>query len=132
MAISNLGVGSHSITATHSGDANLASTSSKALTESVARAGTDLVLESHASFKKKKLASLALTVEVEAMAPVRGVPSGMVRFMFKKKTLGMATLSGGRATIKVNSSGMLNHPITILYSGDMDFESATATPVVQA
>ena len=38
LTISNLGIGSHSITATYSGDANLTTASSAALTESVARA----------------------------------------------------------------------------------------------
>ena len=52
------------------------------------------VLVPHAVLKRKKVVAISLTAEVEPVAPGGGVPTGVVTFMFKKKTLGTAVLTG--------------------------------------
>ena len=42
--------------------------------------------------------------------------------------LGTATLAGGRATLNLKADQVLKKSITIVYAGDADFTSGTATP----
>src|SRR5262249_22760687 len=121
-------LGSHSITAAYSGDSNLAGRTSDLVTESVAQAGTRVLLVPHGMFKKKKVVSVDLTAAIVPLAPGGGSPTGTIRFLVKKKTLGTASLYGGQATLKVKPASVLNKTITIVYSGDPNFVSSTATP----
>ena len=62
-----------------------------------------------------------LTVEVEPLAPGAGTPSGTVRFVIGKKTLGTAAIGAGQATLSFKPASILNRPITVTYGGDADF-----------
>ena len=46
----------------------------------------------------------------------------------KEQVLGTATLAGGRATLNLKADQVLKKSITIVYAGDADFTSGTATP----
>ncbi len=104
--------------------------------ESVNKASTKVVLVPQPIFKKKKVMSVGLKAEIEPAAPGSGVPTGSVVFELVKKTkkkskvttLGTAALSGGDATLTLKPNKVLNKPITIVYSGDADFQSSTVTP----
>ncbi len=82
---------------------------------------------------KKKLKGIELTAEIKPMAPGGSVPSGQVAFELVRKhgkktqvkTLGTAELSGGEAALRFNPNRVLNKPLTIVYSGDPDFQSRT-------
>jgi hypothetical protein len=110
---------------------------SKATSESVTQAGTQIVLVPRPVFsKKKQVTSVGLEAEIEPVVPGVGVPTGTVTFEIvkavKKKpkttTLGTAALSGGAATLTLKAKSVLNMPIKIIYSGDADFTSSTASP----
>jgi hypothetical protein len=136
LSISGLAVGSHAIIATYGGDANFLAVQSGPASESVAQAATAVVLAPHPVFRKKKVVSLGLTAEVVPVPPGGGVPTGMVTFEFlvkhgkklKVKTLGTAALTGAEATLTVKPKAVLNKSITIIYSGDPDYQASTLTP----
>ena len=134
LSVTSLAPGSHAITARYNGAADFANTSSSTTTETVSRATTAIVLAAHPIVNgKKKLKGIELTAEIKPMAPGGSVPSGQVVFELVKKhgkktqvkTLGTAQLSGGEATLTFNPNQVLNKPLTIVYSGDPDFQSRT-------
>jgi hypothetical protein len=136
LTTSALAIGSHSITASYSGDADDQGVTTTPVVESVVQANTQVVLVPQPGFKKKKLVSLSLKAEVKPIAPGGGVPSGTLTFEVKTKSkktpekmLGIATLnSDGTATLAVKPKSVLNEPITLVYSGDVDFASSTSSP----
>ena len=132
---SALSIGSHSITATYSGDADFLGVQSAPYSETVAQTGTEVVVVQNPVFKKKKVMSVRLTAEIEPSAPGGGVPTGEVTFELVTKTkkkvkvtrLGTAAVSGGEATLTLTASKVLNKAITIVYSGDADYRATTLT-----
>ena len=69
-------------------------------------------------------------MEIEPTSSGGVPPTGIVTFKLGKKTLGMASLVGGEATLMVKSSRVLNKSITIVYGGDADFLSSAVVPPV--
>jgi hypothetical protein len=65
--------------------------------------------------------SVRLTAEVESLASGAAIPSGVVRFTVKKKSLGALALSGGQATLVVKPGSVSKKSITVIYSGDANF-----------
>ena len=128
LTVSSLAVGGHSITAVYGAAAGFLGGQSGAVSQSVTPDGTAVVLVPHAVLKKKKVVSLTLTAQVEPIAPGGGVPTGVVTFKIKKKTLGTVALVGGQATLPVKASSVLNKPITVIYTGGGDFQSSTLAP----
>jgi hypothetical protein len=127
LTLGSLAVGSHTITASYSGDLNLAGATSGSFTESIAQAGTEVILARVAVLRKKKVVSVRLTAEVEPLAPAAGIPGGTVRFMVNKKTIGTRALEGGAATLNVKTGSVSKKPITLVYGGDASFLSSKAT-----
>jgi hypothetical protein len=140
LTTSDLSVGSHSITAAYSGDADFPGVRSAAYSETVAPAGTKVVLVQTLVYKKKKLTSVSqppirLSVEIARQSPGGSVPTGEVTFELlnksKKKTkvitLGKAALSGGEATLSLKASKVTKRAITIVYSGDAEDQASSLT-----
>ena len=130
-----LSVGPHSITAAFSGDADFSGVRSAAASETVAPSGTKVVLVQTPVYKKKKLTSLSLTVDITPSA-ARGSltpPTGEVTFELLKKsrkkvkitTLGTAAVTGGHATLTLKASKVAKKSITIVFSGDTNDNSST-------
>jgi large repetitive protein len=136
LTTSALTIGSHSITASYSGDADDEGVTTTPVVESVSQAATQVVLVPQPGFKKNKLVSLTLKAEVQPIAPGGGVPSGTLTFEVKtkskktpEKVLGTAALnSNGTATLTLKPDRVLNEPITLVYGGDVDFASSTSSP----
>jgi Bacterial Ig-like domain (group 3) len=137
LTTTSLPVGTQSITATYNGNALLPAVQSGATSESVSQANTEIVLEPQPVLnKKKKVVSVGLKAEIEPVSPAGGVPTGVVTFEILKKvkkkvkatTLGTASVNGGQATLTLNVNKVLKKAITIVYSGDANFDSSTATP----
>jgi hypothetical protein len=135
LTTTNLPVGLQSITATYHGDANFAGAQSGAVSEAVTRASTAVVLVPQAVFKKKKLVTVGLKAEIEPQSPGGGIPTGTVAFELitkkKKKTttkiLGTASLGSGAGTLTLKAKSILNKVVTIVYSGDTNFQTSTMT-----
>ena len=130
---SALSIGSHAITATYSGDADLLGVPSDASLVTVTQTGTGVVVSQTSVFKKKKLVSVLVTAHVEPSAPGGGVPTGELTFELIKKSkkkqtvtrLGVAGLVGGEATMNFAASKVLHKAITIVYSGDANDRATT-------
>ena len=133
LTTSDLAAGSHSVTATYSGDANLPGATSGSAIESVSQSGTTVVLVPVPVLKKKKIKSEILTAQIEPISPGGGVPTGTVIFelLTKKKkktmtkTLGTAAVTDGAGTLMLKPTKVLGKAITIVYSGDANFEAST-------
>jgi hypothetical protein len=131
LTATNLPPGSHTITASYSGDADRLGGTSGSAMESVARAGSQLILVRHPVFKRKKLVSVGLTAVVAPVSPGGGIPTGTVTFLVNKKTLGTLALGGGQATLTLKATSVLNKAITVNYTGDAEFQPGQgATPVL--
>ena len=136
LAISSLALGSHAVTATYSGDADVLGVQSSATDLSVHPDGTRVVLVPHAIFKKKKLVSVGLKAEIEPISPGGGLPTGLVTFELTKKvrkklkvkTLGTISVNGGAATLTLRPKQVLRKAITIVYSGNDDFLASKLIP----
>ncbi len=132
-----LSVGSRSITATYSGDAEFLGVESAPYSESVAQAGTEVDLVQNSVFKKNKLMSVRLTAQIMPLSPGGGVPTGDVTFELvtkaKKhvtvKTLAKTALIGGKATLTLMANQVRQRAIKIVYSGDANDEASTLTTV---
>ena len=136
LTTSHLTLGSNSITATYSGDANFLGVQSRVTSEPVTKAGAQVILVPQPVFKKKKVVSVTLTAEIEPVSPGGGVPTGEVLFESQKKvkkktkvtTLGTAPVIHGDATLTLKANRVLKKAITIVYNGDTDFLGNTVTP----
>jgi hypothetical protein len=132
----DLAIGSHSITATYSGDADFVETVSGPASESVARSTTKVVLVPEAVFRKRKVVSIGLKAEIDPVAPGGGIPTGVVSFAFlvkhRKKTktnvLGRAALNHGQAILTLKPKQVLQKTITVIYDGDPDYLSTSLAP----
>ncbi|HEV3342173.1 MAG TPA: Ig-like domain-containing protein, partial [Pirellulales bacterium] len=129
LAITSLALGSHAITATYSGNADILRVQSSATALSVAPDGTRVVLVPQPVFKKRKMVSVGLKAEIEPLSPGGGLPTGMVTFELTKKhrkklkvkTLGTTAVNGGAASLTLKPQKVLKKAITVVYSGNEDF-----------
>ena len=135
LVVSSLGLGSHTVTATYNGDADVLGVQSSETNLSVDPDGTRVVLVPQATFKKKKVVLVELKAEIEPMSPGGGVPTGMVTFELTKKarkklkvqTLGTISAAGGAATLTLKPKRVTRKVITIVYSGTSDFLASQLT-----
>lgn len=58
-----------------------------------------------------------------------GVPTGSITFIDGVSPVGTAALSGGKATLSVNSLSAGTHPLTAVYGGDASFGGSTSASV---
>jgi hypothetical protein len=127
-----IAVGSHTITATFSGDDLYQPATSNTIDVTVAPAATQVIVTTGRLSHNKERASVGLTVAVVPIAPGSGVPTGSVVFETttpgkrknagtRTRVLGTAALAGGEATLKIEARRVRDRPITVIYSGDADF-----------
>jgi hypothetical protein len=74
-------------------------------------------------------------VSVTFSATVTGpnaTPTGTITFLDGAKTIGTGTLDGsGKATMSISSLVVGDHPITVNYGGDSNFNAVTSSPITQ-
>jgi uncharacterized protein (TIGR03437 family) len=130
-SLSNLAVGTETISAQYSGDGTWSAAShSIAVTVSQASTGTTVSLAVASG-------QLALTGSVAPVPPGSGAPTGSVQFVdtSTNATVARATLSGGKASAILGASAtytVLGRPIAALYSGDGNFKGSTSAPLPAA
>ena len=125
-SVALLGVGSHVITATYSGDANHTS-SAGVLTQTVTKANTATAASSSVSSSAAG-STVTFTATVGPVAPGAGQPTGSVEFKDGGVHVAAGDLNGdGKVTATISSPAAGMGSITATYSGDGNFLSSTST-----
>ncbi len=125
-------VGTHTITASYSGDTNFTGSSNSVLqTVSAASTSTTVTSSTTASVFGQ---SVTFTATVSPQVAGTFDSGGTVTFSDGSTSLGTASLSGGQATLAataavINAVG--THTITASYSGDTNFSGSSSDSVLQ-
>ncbi len=124
-SISTLKLGSHTITASYSGDPNFTATTAPSFTQVVNldNTTTSLVVTVNPSVYGQ---SISFTASVAAVAPGTGTPTGSVTFTDGSTTLGKVTLAGGTATYKTTKLATGDDAITATYNGSSTFATSSS------
>jgi hypothetical protein len=129
---STLSVGSHTITATFSGNAGwLTSNGNNSSAPQVVNPDpttTSLVSSVNPSYLGQ---SVTFTATVVSQGPAAGPPTGVVTFMDGSSTIGTGTLINGVAKFTTSSLGLGSHSITAVYGGATNFVGGTSNNVNQ-
>ena len=131
--ISNLSVGSHSITAVYAATSDFNTSTSPALTQVVNKADTttSVTADVNASVFGQ---AVTFTATVAAVLPGVGTPTGTVEFWDGATDLGPGTLSGGQAdSAPISSLSVGSHNITAVYAATTSFNGSdnSASPYSQ-
>lgn len=125
--LSSLGAGDHTLAVSYPGDANfLPSTAS--LTQHVTRADTASVVTVTPSPSAEEQPT-TITATVAAVAPGSGSPTGTVVFTANGDVIGAAPLSGGQASIEIETLTPGAYVIGASYAGDTDYHGSQSDPV---
>jgi hypothetical protein len=127
--------GVHTITASYSGDGNFASSTATALTQTVGKATTIMVLASSAN-PAVSGQSITFTASIGVAAPGTGTPSGAVQFVIDGSNAGNATTVSGTGSVASASFSIASlapgtHTVMASYSGDSSFTSSTTGVLTQ-
>jgi hypothetical protein len=120
--LSSLGAGSHTITASYSGDTNFQAPATPAsLTEQIGQASASVTLTASA-------APSVFGQPVAISATITGpngtpTPSGTVTFSIDGSAQSPMSLTNGSAILNLPALNAGNHTITATYSGDTNFEA---------
>ena len=126
LTTATLPVGPHSITASYGADTNFLASNSTALTETIAKAATAVLLTA-TSAQTVLGQPVTFTAKVNVVAPGVGLPSGTVTFFNGTVSLGPATLDNtGQASLTTSSLTLGPHAITAKYGGDGSFNGSTS------
>jgi hypothetical protein len=125
---SSLAVGSHSIAAIYGGSTNFNSSSSAALSETIAKANSSASLT--ASVNPAGVGQ-AVTFTATIRSATSGTPTGTVTFKDGGSTLGTANLSGGKATFTTSSLAASSHSITAIYGGSGNFNGSSSAALIE-
>ena len=131
-SISSLYVGTHSFTATYSGDFNFAGSTSAALSQVVNLGPTATTVT---SLDNPMTTPYYVRFLVTATATYGGTPSGTVTLYDGSAVIGSGTLTSNPNgnTVQINVSGLTagSHSITAKYSGSVSFGASTSTVLTQ-
>jgi Big-like domain-containing protein len=122
---SSLAIGSHTISASYSGDAVFAASTSNAVIQVVNKGTVTVTLGSNpnpSTIGQPVLFSASVTAATVAA----GTPTGSVTFSEGGTNLGTVPLVGGSATISVSTLGPGSHLIIATYSGDATFKAGVS------
>ena len=123
---SKLVPGTYIVTATYNGNAKFGTSASSTETVTVSQDATTAVVTSSVSSPVFGQ-SVTLKATVTASAPGSGAPTGSVTFYDGTVSLGSATLDGsGVATLKTTALPVGSNSITVVYSGDSNFQNSTS------
>ena len=122
-SIGNLGVGSHNISFTYSGDDNDSGSTSAVVTQTINAVTTITALSSSTGMSIFGQ-SVTFTANVTP-----NTATGIVTFKDGTKALGTATLSGGSAAFSINSLAVGSHSITAVYGGDTYNNGSTSSTI---
>jgi sugar lactone lactonase YvrE len=131
ITLTNLPVGTDSLTAVYEGNSNYAGSTSGPVVETIVLASTKTVLTSAAS-PSDAGAPLALTATLTSNG---AVPTGSVNFLDGTTSLGSAAINAqGVATLPVPGKFWTvgSHSLTAVYNGDANDAGSTSQPLIEA
>ena len=126
---STLAIGSHSITATYSGDANFAGSASTALTQVVKLAAPAATKTTLAASSSTDVLGKNVTFTATVTSKPGITPTGTVTFRNGSTLLGSAALSGGSASFTTSALSLGANSITATYGGDANDQGSTSAAV---
>ena len=130
-----LAAGANSITAQYSGDSNFMTSTSPAVSVTLAPTATSSTTVTFSPSTPSYGTNVTLTATVTPVSPLTGAPSGTVEFFNGTTYLGTATqyVMGTDSLTATFSTTALpvssSNSITAQYSGDSTFTSSTSAPV---
>jgi autotransporter-associated beta strand protein len=128
--MTTLGVGTHTITAAYTGDANFQQSQSGAIQQVVNPAATRSILTATAVRNRRgQIIAVSLNDSVLAAWPGGGIPAGPVSFFVGIRNLGTVNLSGGIAELSVRSKLVMSKQVSAQYTGDARFLSSVSPKV---
>jgi hypothetical protein len=120
VSVSSLAVGTHSLTAAYSGDGTHSPSTSAVLTEVVqSKVATTVTLSSSSNPVASGSVSLTATVSPSTA-------TGAVIFFDDKTAIATGLVKQGVASVSVSFSGLGQHPLRALYSGDNTHSSSVS------
>jgi len=125
LAVSNLAVGSHNLTAVYSGDSNDVASSSSAVVVTVSKASSATTVTSSLN---PAVAGQTVTFTA-TVAP--SAATGTVQFKDGATVIGTATVSGGAAALATSTLAAGGHSITAVYSGDGNYNGSTSSALTE-
>jgi hypothetical protein len=127
LTTSALAIGTHSVTATYSGDSNFTGSASNIVSQVVTKATTTTALVSSAN-PSVQGKSVTFTASVSSLA---GTPTGKVQFLDGKTVLATVKLTSGSAKYTTSKLSPGANSITAVYEGDSENNGSTSPPVDQ-
>lgn len=113
--ISSATAGTHGVTAVYSGDA---------VYSRISTSGSYAVGQAQSSIALS-VGSGSLSATVKAVAPGTGTPSGTISFLVGGRSVGVASLSAGTATISYALPAGQSVQVSAVYSGDSNFTGSS-------
>jgi hypothetical protein len=124
-----LALGTHSITASYSGDSNFTGSNSGVVSQVVKQAATATAVTS--SLNPAYLTQ-SITFTATVTGQYGGLATGSVTFKAGSNTLGTATLnSSGQASVTTSFSTAGPRSITAIYVGDVNYHGSTSSVLTQ-
>ena len=123
---SDLTIGSHTITASYNGDNNYQA-GTKDLVQEVSKASSITTLTSSAN-PASTGQRIILTAKVKSSA---SQPTGSVEFLDGTKSLGIATLQNGVASLALTELPEGSHALTVVYAGDNVSDRSVSSVLTQ-
>jgi hypothetical protein len=128
LATSVLSLGSHSIIAVYSGDANHITSQSTVLTQQILQPlSISIGTSGSPSIASKNVSFMAKLTAVQNLIPV-----GSITFKDGASVLGTGTVDGtGTAVFNTSALAVGQHSVTAVYSGDSNYQPITSSALIQ-
>ncbi len=127
---STLGVGTHTVSAAYSGEANYFASTSTTLTQTITKVATTTTVS--ASMTPSVYGQSVTFTATVAGTVGSGTPSGTVTFSVDGIAQAPVTLAGGQAAFALNSLGAGSHSITAAYGGDSNYGNSSSSTFTEA
>jgi sugar lactone lactonase YvrE len=125
--------GAHVLTAVYGGDADCASSTSAAMTETIVQIPTVTLLSADVNpAGAGAVVTLTATTGISPGATALGALTGSVQFTDGTSVLGQATMDGnGRATLQTASLAVGSHTIVATYKGVVNYAVSASAPLLE-
>jgi hypothetical protein len=124
---SALAAGAHTISASHAGNSNFASSTSAPLIQTVNKGNTTTAITAQTPYASVAGQPVAITFTVKPVSPGSGTPTGNVTVCDGAGDSCTATVTAGSCSLTLPTAG--TKTLTANYVGDSNFNSSTATSV---